>query len=523
MAEYGFSTEDLQQIEERNIPLADIHRQLETFARGIAFIKLDRPATVSDGIKSFDSADFGRLLESHRGAAAAGRLTKFVPASGAASRMFKALLKLLNEAEDFDLNKLKKSASSGDEDAEFGVIFFENIAEFAFYGSLRDTIEESGQRLEKMVENGDLQRILELLLTEKGMNYAQLPKGLIEFHGYGESGRTPFGEHIFEGLSYAADENGKVRLHFTVTEEHSALIEGHICAIIDEIGSSEPAAESGITYSIQKKSTDTIAADLNNRPFRDAGGQLLFRPAGHGALIENLNDLKAEIVYINNIDNVRPEAKMGDTYLYKKLLCGYLAELQEGVFGYLRDLEGGGVSQDRIAEIRRFTEEVLTAHVPDDFDEYDADGKNAYLFGRLNRPLRVCGMVKNLGDPGGGPFWVEDRDGGITLQIVESSQIDGQNPVQKQILDSATHFNPVDLVCGLRDYQGRQFNLLEFVDQKAGFITVKSWDGRELKALERPGLWNGAMAYWNTVFVEVPVTTFSPVKTVNDLLKAEHR
>jgi len=521
--EYGFTSEDLKQIEERNIPPADIRSQLETFIKGIPFVKLDRPASVSDGIKLLEAEDFNHLLKSHRKAAAAGRLTKFVPASGAASRMFKSLLKLSGEFEEFDLGKLKKSASNGDTDAEFGMTFFANIKNFAFYGTLVDIVEKSGYRLDEMLENGELKDILGYLLTDKGMNYAHLPKGMIEFHQYGGSGRTPFREHIFEGLVYVKDAESKVRLHFTVTGEHSELIRHHINNITDEIRSSEQAAEFDITYSIQKKSTDTIAVDLNNRPFREADRRLLFRPSGHGALINNLNELNADIVFINNVDNVRPEAKMSDTYLYKKLLCGYLVELQKTVFGYLQDLEDGNVSRDRIDQIRNFTENELTAHIPDGFKKYNAENKAAYLFDRLNRPLRVCGMVNNLGDPGGGPFRVEDKDGEITLQIVESSQIDPDNPDQREILSSSTHFNPVDLVCGLRDYKGRSFNLTEFIDLNAGFISIKSKDGRELKALEKPGLWNGAMAHWNTVFVEVPVTTFSPVKTVNDLLKDEHR
>ena len=520
---YGFTPDDFRQIEKRNISLKDIGRQLDFFLKGTPFTKLNRSATTADSIKQLKSADFPRLLEKHYRAASGGRLIKFVPASGAASRMFRAMLILLNGSEKLDLDKLKKSASSGDKEAEFGVRFFENIADFAFYRTLKDTVAKSGLSFDEMLANGDLTGIMEFLLTAKGMNYAHLPKGLIEFHRYGASSRTPFQEHLFEGLAYVRDAEGKIRLHFTIIEEHTGKIKEHINSTIAAILEKDPAADFYISYSYQMKSTDTIAMELDNRPFRDTKGQLLFRPSGHGALINNLGDLNGDLVFINNIDNVRPQPKMSDTYLYKKLLCGYLIELQETVFEYLQDLEAGNLGRDRIEEIRSFTEEVLTTHVPDDFDGFPQPEKTAYLISRLDRPLRVCGMVKNLGDPGGGPFWVEDDNGEITLQIVESSQIDPDNPDQREILSASTHFNPVDLVCGLKDYKGRPFNLQEFIDLNAGFICLKSKDGRELKSLERPGLWNGAMAYWNTVFVEVPVSTFSPVKTVNDLLKNEHR
>ena len=523
LKDYDLNREDLKQIEHRNISPAEIIKQLDTFKQGIPHIKLDRPATVGDGIRTFTPAEHQNLLKQHRRAVTAGQILKFVPASGAATRMFKSLSKLLNLPENFDFTRLKKLSSAGNEDAAFGIVFFQNIRDFAFYPALNRAVTGAGLKMDELLQGNALKTVLEFLLTDKGLGYAGLPKGLIEFHPSGSSGITPFREHIAESLEYAQDAASKVRLHFTVTEKHRPLIQKHIDDYTAEIRITNPALQFDIEYSVQKKSTDTIAANPDNQPFRDDDGNLLFRPAGHGALIENLNELDPDIIIINNIDNVRTERLRSDTYLYKKLLCGYLVELQTEIFKHLAELEKGISAEDILPQITAFVENTLTAYLPDDFDNFNSRDKISCLYHRLNRPFRVCGMVKNQGDPGGGPFWVRAHNGEITLQIVEMSQINHHDPDQLKILESSTHFNPVDMACAVKNHRGVAFNLLDYIDETAAFITIKSLGGRELKALERPGLWNGAMAGWNTVFVEVPITTFSPVKTVNDLLKKEHR
>ena len=277
-----------------------------------------------------------------------------------------------------------------------------------------------------------------------------------------------------------------------------------------------------VTFSLQKSSTDTIAVDENYLPFRTQSGSILFRPGGHGALIENLNELDGDIVFIKNIDNVVQDNYKGDIVTYKQLLAGTLVQVQQKIFNYLELLDNGILNNVQIGEIISFLEDVLCIKNPN-INLLDGDALLLYLRKKLNRPIRVCGMVKNVGEPGGGPFWAYNNDGTISLQILESSQIDKHNKSYIQMFSSGTYFNPVDIVCGIKDYKGKRFNLIDYVDPNTGFISSKSKDGRSLKALELPGLWNGAMSDWNTMFVEVPLTTFNPVKTVNDLLKEQHQ
>ena len=359
------------------------------------------------------------------------------------------------------------------------------------------------------------------MLESAGLNYGALPKGLLKFHRYADGVRTPLEEHLVEGALYAAGETGEVNVHFTVSTEHRALFEKLVAA-----KAAEYEAKYGTTYHIsfseQKPSTDTVAADMENKPFRDKDGKLLFRPGGHGALIENLNDLDADIVFIKNIDNVVPDRLKADTVTYKKLLAGVLVTLQKQAFEYLELLDGGHYSHEQLETIIRFVQQQLRCRRTDLKELEDAD-LVIYLRKKLNRPMRVCGMVKNVGEPGGGPFLAYNPDGTISLQILESSQIDMNDPEKKAMFEKGTHFNPVDLVCAVRDYKGNKFDLLKHVDKATGFISYKSKNGKDLKALELPGLWNGSMSDWNTVFVEVPLSTFNPVKTVNDLLREQHQ
>jgi len=382
-------------------------------------------------------------------------------------------------------------------------------------------LEEAGFSLEDLLLEEKYDVILEYFLTPKGLNYGNLPKGLLLFHSYPEGGRLALEEHFLEGWHYASSENGIVKMHFTVSPEHQELFRIEFDRLIKKY-----EALSGMKFvvesSIQKPSTDTIAVDLENNPFRNADGSLLFRPAGHGALIENLNELEEDIIFIKNIDNIAPDHLRNDTYYFKKVLGGLLIQLQSQIFEYLELLDEANLMDDDLEAMRDFAGKELTQYIGNEWDSMIRMEKIDLLYTLFNRPIRVCGMVKNEGEPGGGPFLVE-KDGQVTLQIVEGSQIDMSNAKQVEILKQSTHFNPVDLVCGVRDFQDEKFDLAEFVDPETGFISIKSKDGRDLKAQELPGLWNGAMADWITIFVEVPITTFSPVKTINDLLRPQHQ
>ncbi|MCF6342161.1 MAG: DUF4301 family protein, partial [Bacteroidales bacterium] len=380
----------------------------------------------------------------------------------------------------------------------------------------------NGLDLEELVAKNNFIPVLEIFLTEKGLNYAGLPKGLLLFHDYPDGPRLAVEEHLVEAAHYATDKNNKARIHLTVSTEH---LERFKAAVAQKKKKYEAAfgVEFRIDFSDQKPSTDTIAVDPDNNPFRKEDGSLLFRPGGHGALIENLNDLKGEIIFIKNIDNILPDRLRETTYLYKKVIGGLLFRLQEKCFDALEVLEEGNPADSEMEAIRQFAASELNIHIPPAYEGYEKMEKIDFLYNKLNRPLRVCGMVRNEGEPGGGPFWVEDENDDISLQIVEAAQIDLSKPSQKEIVDRSTHFNPVDLVCGLRDFKGQQFDLSRYVDSKTGLISIKSINGRALKAQELPGLWNGAMADWITVFVETPLITFNPVKTINDLLRPQHQ
>lgn len=445
------------------------------------------------------------------------RVIKFVPASGAASRMFKDLFQFLNDysSSDVDLRKFK-------EDDEYQAVryFFDNLEKFAFYEDLSLALKMDELEISDLIESNKPQIVLEYLLTEKGLNYGNLPKGLIKFHKYDDGSRTPVEEHLVEGALYARSNPEEAILHFTVSPEHENKFKEHIEKVLKTY-SEIYHLYYGISFSKQKPSTDTIAVDLSNIPFIQENSEILFRPGGHGALIENLNDLDGDIIFIKNIDNVVPDHLKEKTVQYKKALAGKLLEYQERIFNYLNILEEESTySPSFMGEISNFIQDELCEELIPGHEMIDA---RAYFIKKLNRPLRVCGMVKNEGEPGGGPFWAENPDSTISLQIVESAQVDNDDPEQVEIAKSATHFNPVDLVCGIKNYKGDRFELTKFIDPQTGFISQKSQGGRELKALELPGLWNGAMSDWITIFVEVPIETFNPVKVVNDLLRPQHQ
>jgi hypothetical protein len=513
-----FTKDDLKQLQSRGSDPKVVETQIDNFRRGFPYINLDRPAIVGDGIKAFNQRDAKKLSYSYDSNSKRYEVLKFVPASGAASRMFKHLYEFMQSysGSGEDIKQLQNSPN-----LKLVRDFFDRIKDFAFYDKLSKVLSNDDYDINELLEKKEYKIIINYLLNPVGLNYANLPKGLLVFHSYPEGARMSIEEHMVEAANYCKDKEKRAAIHFTVSPEHADMF-------LDEINKVKEKYEDlfdvtyELTFSLQKSSTDTIAVDMNNKPMREANGTLMFRPGGHGALIENLNDRESEIVFIKNIDNIVPDSMKPDTYLYKKVLGGYLFELQDMVFEHLETLDGKPDDED-MRTILRFIKSKLGFVIDPEFINMAREDKIEYLHNKLNRPIKVCGMVKNEGEPGGGPFWVKEPNGEISLQIVESSQIDMDDPHQMEILGKSTHFNPVDLVCGVRDYKGKVFDLRQFVDPATGFISIKSKDGKEMKAQELPGLWNGAMADWLTVFVEIPISTFNPVKTVNDLLRKEHQ
>ena len=507
MSKNLFSEEDRKIFKQKGLNEDEVISHVNLFKKDRQTIKLNRTCRVADGIVVISHSEIDPLVRIHDRVAKEGKMIKFVPASGAASRMFRDWYRYY-EMEDFDKS-------------ETGTEFVKDLKKYAFYSDLVEVISKNGRDIGELSDNGEYNAILKYLLTDRGLNYAHLPKALIRFHEYSDHCRTALEEHLVEAALYVGDNHGVSRIHFTLSEEHREDIEDYI-EVIRKDYEERYKTELDISLSVQHPSTDTIAVDRENRPFRDAHGGLVFRPGGHGALLKNLNEIESDIIFVKNIDNVVPDRMKEETVLYKKILGGYLIKLQEDIFSYLRLLAGEGVDENILEEIVSFSEKKLFVTFPPAFDTFSLEEKSALLFDRLNRPLRVCGVVKNVGEPGGGPFWVDEGEGMQSLQIVESAQVDLESEDQKKVWESATHFNPVDLVCGVRDFLGEIFDLEQFVDRDTCLIVQKSMDGRGLKALELPGLWNGSMAGWNTVFVEVPIATFNPVKTINDLLRKEH-
>jgi len=513
-----FSNNDLKQIAGRGISMKTIEQQVNDFKNGFPFARLKAAAIKENGIRTFNEKEIHELITNFDRTAKDIKLIKFVPASGAATRMFKHLFEFREQSG----NKKKDEDLINDKDFNSVGYFFKHLDKFAFYDDLKRIMSRAGNSVDDCLKKKDYHTILDYVLTSKGLNYGNLPKGIIKFHHYGTFSRTSTGEHLVEGAHYCADRSKHVSVHLTVSPEHVSNFKDLI-AYIQPYYESMFGVSYNINFSVQKPSTDTLAVDLNNEPFRDKDGSLVFRPGGHGALIENLNDLDCDLVFIKNIDNVVPDRLKAETYRYKKLIGGLLMQIQGKAFNFLRSLDKKPPTEETIIESTRFCENQINVSFPTDFNNWEENKKVKYLCNILNRPIRVCGMVKNEGEPGGGPFWVKNKQGEVSLQIVESSQIDLNNAEQKKIFGSSTHFNPVDLVCSLKNYKGEKFDLHHFIDHNTGFISIKSKDGKQLKALELPGLWNGAMANWITVFVEVPIITFNPVKTVNDLLREQHQ
>ncbi|NKI31538.1 DUF4301 family protein [Croceivirga thetidis] len=505
-----FTEKDLKQLQDKGISKDKVLQQIETFKEGIPFVDLQKAAVVGEGIVRVDNEN--ELIAHFENNIEEKTILKFVPASGAASRMFKAMFNFVeaydpsNEALDAYLER------TGDKAVKQ---FVEGMENFSFYNDLLSKIEGSYSN-----EGEKVHAFVKTMLAENGLNFGFYPKGLLPFHRCKKGSATPFKEHLKEGALYAKT-NGKANLHFTISPQHDTMFKEEESISVPRI-SQKTDTEFKVSYSYQKPSTDTLAVTMDNTPFRNDDGSILFRPGGHGALIENLNEQDADLVFIKNIDNVVIDENLEAVGNSKKVLGGLLLRIQEKSFKYAESLEQNP-SPEMIGEIASFAINELNIVLPEDFESMDSSDKIGLLKEKLNRPIRICGMVKNEGEPGGGPFYIKDTEGNISLQIIESAQIDSSNSAQISILKNSTHFNPVDIVCGLKNHKGEKFDLMKFIDHKQAFITGKTQNGKELKALELPGLWNGAMAFWNTIFVEVPLVTFNPVKTVNDLLKPSHQ
>ncbi|MFT7033058.1 MAG: hypothetical protein ACJA2S_001559 [Cyclobacteriaceae bacterium] len=501
-----FSEKQIEQIEQRGSKLKEVEKQVENFVNGFPYLAANRAASVGDGILKFGKEEVDHYQNLYKEKSIVKKIIKFVPASGAASRMFKELFAFL-EDNDFDGNKAAQTFISG-------------LQNFAFYEQLIAGLASKGVDIKEALVNKNFAVIVNELLETEGMDYGSLPKGLLKFHKYEDKVRTPVEEHFSEGSSYAVSDGNTVHLHFTVSPEHQSKFDQHV-GEIKSFYEKLTGVAYDISFSQQKKSTDTIAVDMENKPFVD-GGEILFRPAGHGALLANLDDLDGDVVFIKNIDNVVPDQLKGSTIQYKQVIGGLMIELQDKIFEMTEKLIRA-VGNDHIEESEEFLTSKINLNLPEAYGSFGSDEKVQYLLSKLDRPVRICGMVKNTGEPGGGPFWVFEEDGTEAIQIGETAQIDLSNPTQAKMLKNSTHFSPTDLVCGIKDRNGKKYELMKHRDPKTGFITSKSKSGRDLKAQELPGLWNGSMANWNSVMVEVPLSTFNPVKSVNDLLKPAHQ
>ncbi|MCY2686245.1 DUF4301 family protein [Salinimicrobium sp. TH3] len=513
----NFSEKDISHFREKGISPEKVEQQIEIFKRGNIVVNIREAATVKNGILAVAEEEQKELTDFYESKKDNLDILKFIPASGAATRMFKAFYNLLKEfdPENDDLEDYidKKNEQSLE-------IFFSRIKDLPFYDKVRKKAIEAEPGFEEMPEDSQKYLFVKYMLQEDGLNLGDQPKGLVPFHKYEDHLATAFEEHLVEAIDYAA-AGEKVRIHFTVAEEHREKFEAEAREVVPRL-EQETGYNFEVTYSYQDPKTDTVAVTKDNEPFRDENGDIFFRPGGHGALIKNLNDQDADVIFIKNIDNVVTPKNRALLASYKKMLGGKLLQLQEKAFKFLGKLEKGA-GEEHFEEMESFLQKELNAGLGINFKDLNEEEKPSVIKELLNRPIRVCGMVKNEGEPGGGPFWVTQKNGEISLQIVESSQIDHDNYQQSKIALEATHFNPVDVVCSTRDYRGGKFDLEKYVDEDTSFIANKTKDGKELKALELPGLWNGGMAQWNTIFVEVPVETFNPVKTVADLLKPSHQ
>ena len=513
-----FKDKDILQIESKGISVDEVNAQVKRLKDGMSFSHLVAAATIGKGIEGYDENEIQDFIDLYESKQNELSIVKFVPASGAATRMFKFLFQFLKNFKPSKESVNKYAESTNDALIE---TFVENLEKFPFYNEVLSKVRKAIPDFDTLSADEKAMGFVKTMLDAKGLNYSFLPKGLLPFHKYDIHVKTAFEEHLFESTLYASS-NGKANLHFTVSKNHQLYFTNELGRIREAL---EKKTETtfNVTFSYQNEATETVALTNKDVVFRNDDGTILFRPAGHGALLENLNDLNNDLVFIKNIDNIVVSNKNIEVSNYKKLLAGVLLEAQQNVYEYLHKLDSGNLGDTDFKVMALFLRYRLNVPIVIGFEDYTAEEKSTYLKKQLNRPIRVCGMVKNQGEPGGGPFWVKDEKGKTSLQIVEFAQINFSKKNQQGIVYKATHFNPTDLVCGVKDYKGNKFDLTKFVDSEAAFITTKTQNGADIEALELPGLWNGSMAYWNSIFVEVPLKTFNPVKTVNDLLKPVHQ
>lgn len=513
-----FSEKDIKQIHSKGISFDQVKAQVKRLKNGMSYSDLVSAATIGKGIESYDekeTQDFIKIYEAKQDDLS---IVKFVPASGAATRMFKFLFKFLKDFNPSNENIEKYAESKNDVLIE---TFTSNLEKFPFYDEVLDKLKAENSDFDSLSVDQKYLQFVKMMIDDKGLNYSFFPKGLLPFHKYEDGSVTAFEEHLFESTLYASS-NGVSNLHFTVSEKHHQFFIEEFNRIKEKL-ENKTETSFNVSFSYQKEATETIALTNKDKIYRKDDDSLLFRPGGHGALLENLNELDNDLIFIKNIDNIVVSEKNVEVSNYKKLLAGVLLEAQQKVFSYLLKLDNEDVSDADLKVMVLFLRYRLNVPINIDFEVCSNEEKIKYLKEKLNKPIRVCGMVKNEGEPGGGPFWVKDDEDNVSLQIVEFAQIDFSRKNQQGIVYKATHFNPTDLVCGVKNYKGEKFNLKDFVDPEAAFITMKTQNGVDIKALELPGLWNGSMAYWNSIFVEVPLETFNPVKTVNDLLKPAHQ
>ena len=513
-----FTEKDIQQFENKGITLKQVEAQVSRIKNGMSYSNLISAATIGNGIESYNENETQELIKSYEAKLNELDIVKFVPASGAATRMFKFLFQFLN---NFNPKKDTIDSYANKQNDRLIKAFVFGLEKFPFYKEVLSKAKTINTNFVNLNKNEAYLEIVKTMLNQDGLNYSFLPKGLLPFHEYPTGTNTPFQEHLMESILYASS-NGKANLHFTVSEKHHSYFNAELDKVKKDL-EKETNTTFNVSYSYQNEATETLALTVDNTIFRNEDGSILFRPAGHGALLENLNDLNNDIVFIKNVDNIVVLELNKKLSNYKKVIGGVLLKAQEKAFNYLRELDNKAVGEEKLLEIASFISSKMNVVIEDTFDDLTQSEKRLFLKDKLNRPIRVCGMVKNEGEPGGGPFWVKDENDNMSLQIVEFAQIDIDNKAQKDIVKNATHFNPTDLVCGVKNYKGEKFDLLNYVDSEAAFITMKTQNGIDIQALELPGLWNGSMAYWNTIFVELPVETFNPVKTVNDLLKSVHQ
>jgi hypothetical protein len=505
-----FTERDLDAIREHGIPEGEVRRQFGFFEKPPFRVQLLRPASIGDGIERFDEEDLARFAERAERTRLSGRMAKFIPASGRASRMFQGLSSLLG-----------KGDAPGEDDISRAEACFRALPRFAFYEALGEAARKAGMDLDGLAAGRRFPEIARLLLEPEGLGYGELPKALLSFHLAGGVPRTAFEEHLVEAASCVKDKNGVCRAHFTIPPGTKKIFEESLASAAERL---EPALEArfDVTFSIQRPCTDTVAVTPDNAPFRKADGSILFWAGGHGANLENLNAFRGDIVFVSNIDNVPNEKVRAEVCRWRLALAGCLIDIQERLFEILPRVFSKVSDEKALGEAMRFAEKRLRVSRPELWDEFSREDRRSFLIDRLNRPLRVCGVVPNTGEPGGGPFWVQDRQG-ASLQIVEKSQVDSAAAQQAEVFAASSHFNPVDMACGVRDYLGEPFDLGKFSDPEAVFIAEKSWEGSRVRVLEHPGLWNGSMARWNTIFVETPLWTFNPAKTLSDLLREGHQ